>query len=350
MLSVCRLWVMVLVSAVVVVVGLGGCADEGGSGSNAEQVVVVYTALDRQFSEPIFRQFEKETGITVRAKYDTESTKTVGLVNAIRAERARPRCDVFWNNEIVNTLRLKQEGLLSSFDSAAAGAFPESVRDPDGYYVGFAARARVLLVNTNLVAEGDQPHRLSDLTLPRWKGQVGIAKPLFGTTATHAACLFALLGPERAERFFMDLLANDVRVLASNSQCALSVAAGRVALALTDTDDAMVQIRAGQPVRIVYPDAGEDEMGVVFIPNTLALIKGCPHPQTARKLIEYLLSPEVEKALALCPSAQIPLNPNVVVDLPIKRPGAVKPMAVDFVQAATQFETAASFIKEKFLR
>ena len=67
------------------------------------------SALDRHFSQPILREFSKQTGIEVRAKYDTESTKSVGLTNQIRAERERPKCDVSWNNEIVNTLRLKRK-------------------------------------------------------------------------------------------------------------------------------------------------------------------------------------------------------------------------------------------------
>ena len=46
------------------------------------------------------------------AKYDDESTKTVGLTNVIIQEAGRPRCDVFWNNEILNTLRLEEKGLL----------------------------------------------------------------------------------------------------------------------------------------------------------------------------------------------------------------------------------------------
>ena len=76
---------------------ISGCT----SGNRDE--VVVYTALDEGFSRPIFADFEEETGVEVRPKFDTEATKTVGLTQAILAEEARPRCDLFWNNEILNT-------------------------------------------------------------------------------------------------------------------------------------------------------------------------------------------------------------------------------------------------------
>ena len=58
---------------------------------------------------------------------------------------------------------------------------------------------------------------------------------------------------------------------------------------------------------IVYPDREPDGLGTLFIPNTLAIIKGAPHRKKPRALADYLLSPEVEAALASGPSAQIPL-------------------------------------------
>jgi len=57
--------------------------------------VVVYTALDAEFSRPVFEDFSRKTGLEVLPKFDVESTKTVGLVEEIIAERRRPRCDVF---------------------------------------------------------------------------------------------------------------------------------------------------------------------------------------------------------------------------------------------------------------
>src|SRR5687768_11104206 len=113
----------------------------------SSQEVVVYAALDREFSEPVLKDFTVATRIQVLPKYDDESTKTVGLTTAIIAEVSRPRCDVFWNNEVLNTLRLEQKGLLDAYHSPAAASYPEMYRSPDGRWHGFAGRARVLVVN-----------------------------------------------------------------------------------------------------------------------------------------------------------------------------------------------------------
>ncbi|MEM7232584.1 MAG: extracellular solute-binding protein [Planctomycetota bacterium] len=325
-------------------VSVSSCSDV----STPTQEVVVYTALDRNFSEVIFEAFEKKTGIKVRASYDTESTKSVGLANRIRRESKTPRCDVFWNNEIVNTLLLKKEGHLQTSSPKEAANYPATFRDPEGYWYGFAARARVLIVNTELVPEARRPTKISDLIDPQWKGKVGIAKPLFGTTASHVAALFALHGPEKAKEFLTNVRANEAQIHGGNKGCARAVADGHNAFAMTDTDDAIIEKEAGKPVAIVYPDAGDGEDGTLLIPNTLAVLKGAPNPGNALKLIEYLLSPEVEKALANGPSAQIPLNKNSAPNT--KLPKVSRPMKIDFEKAAEQFAPAREYVEKVFLK
>ncbi|HKD35968.1 MAG TPA: extracellular solute-binding protein [Pirellulales bacterium] len=316
------------------------------SKSNSE--VVVYTAQDQKFAEPLFKEFTKQTSIAVRPKFDAESTKTVGLVTELEQEAARPRADVFWNNEILTTLRLEKRGLLESFSPAAAKDYPAEYRDPGGMWYGFAARARILLVNKQLVPEDKRPRSIEDLANEKWRGRVALAKPLFGTTATHAACLFAAWGDEKAEQFFLRLKANQIQVLGGNKQVAVNVGNGKLAFGLTDTDDALEEIRNGQPVVIVYPDQQVDGIGTLFIPNTLAIMKGCPHPEAARRLVEWLLSPETETKLAEGPSGQIPLNRQVKAKPPVETPATIRPMNVEFAAAADKWDVAAKFLRDQF--
>jgi iron(III) transport system substrate-binding protein len=332
-----------------VVVVFAGCSSDSEEGERSANEVVVYTALDRQFSEPILKEFTERTGIPVRAQYDTEATKTVGLTNRIRAEATRPRCDVFWNNEILNTLQLKNEGLLQPCRPAEAENYPPAFRDPEGFWYGFAARARVIIVCTEEVKREEFPTSIRDLADPSWRGKTGIAKPLFGTTASHVACLFAKLGDAEAVELLNSLKANDVQITAGNKTCAQMVSAGRLAFGLTDTDDAIIEKEAGKPVEIVFPDGAEGEMGTLLLPNTLALIKGCPHPDAGAKLIDYLLSAEVEARLAVGPSAQIPLHKDAAQRSRVGALDNIRPMEVDFSEAAERFSTAAEFIKGTFL-
>lgn len=319
------------------------------AGARAEDgSVVVYSALDREFSAPVLKDLAGREGLTLRPKYDVESTKTVGLVNAIMAESVNPRCDLFWNNEILNTIRLKRKGLLEPFRPKAAADLPPTFRDPDGQWYGFAARARVLIVNTRFINKPERPTGIADLAAFRWNGRVGIAKPLFGTTATHAACLFAAWGDEKAKAFFKGLKANDVQVFSGNRQVAAAVASGQILFGLTDTDDAMLEIEAGSPVEIVYPDRGPDQLGTLFIPNTLCKIKGGPNPGAADRLADAIVSAEVEDRLAVGPSAQIPLLRTAAKPARVETPATVRAMEVDFQAAADAWDRAAAFLAKEF--
>ena len=328
--------------------------------------VVVYTALDREFSEPIFDDFTQKTGIRILAKYDTESTKTVGLTNALIAESNRPRCDVFWNNEILNTLRLEQRGLLAPFRPQREQEIPHKYRSPTGHWFGFAARARVLLVNTNLVTKAEFPKSVRATTDPKWKDRFAIAKPLFGTTATHAAVMFShgiatakasartSDSSEQAKRYWQTTLQYG-QVLSGNKQVARAVASGQVSWGMTDTDDAIIEIDNGYPVEMVFPDQEHEgdatslPMGTPLIPNTVAIISGCPNRSQAERLINYLLSPEVETKLARGTSAQIPLLRSSKTPSRLPMPSSLRDMRVDYGAAAAKWDEAAAFLREKYI-
>ncbi len=310
--------------------------------------VVVYTALDELYSKPILDDFEAKTGIHVRTLYDTEASKTTGLVARLMAERDRPRADVFWNNEVAQTILLKNANALESYSSPNAAAIPDSFKDPNAYWTGFAARARVIIHNTTLT--DDPPRTLEDFTDSKWKGKLAMAKPLFGTTATHAAALFSAWGDEKARGFLERVQANDVAILAGNATVRDRVAAGEFAAGLTDTDDANGAVEDGKPVQWRFPDQGAGELGTLLIPNTVALIRGAPNAEAGRQLIDYLLSPEVESRLAQGRSIQIPLNPEAKTSDKAPRLENIRTMTVDWDAVADALPRAMAAVKEIFVR
>jgi iron(III) transport system substrate-binding protein len=186
-----------------------------------------------------------------------------------------------------------------------------------------------------------------------------MAKPQFGTSSTQAACLFAVLGPEKAKEFYRGLKTNRIHIAPGNKDVASWVAQGHTprgdpaVVGLTDTDDALGEIKSGRPVAMIFPDRDRprgDPLGTLFIPNSLGILKGCPNPEGARKLVDYLLSPEVEGRLAESAGHQIPLNPEVQARLPagMETPATVKVMEVDWARAADLWSQAQEFLKAEF--
>jgi iron(III) transport system substrate-binding protein len=329
-------------------------------GCKSESRVVLYCAQDREFAEQILADFTKQTSLPVAPRYDSEANKSVGLTQDLIDEAASPRCDVHWNNEILGTIRLQRQGLLEPYESPSAKPFPAEFKAADHTWTAFAARARVLVLNTKLlqergIPEADWPKGLNDLTHPRWKGQVALSKPLAGTSATQAVCLFQAWGKDKAKAWYRALKANGVVIVPGNKQAAEAVGKGQCLVGITDTDDAVGEVDAGRPVRIVFPDHDADaasKLGVLYIPNTVAVVKGCPNQDGAKKLVDYLLSPEVEKKLAESESKQIPVNPNVKAQLPASfvTPQAARRLPVDFERAADLWDETLAWLREEFLR
>lgn len=314
---------------------------------SARYEVVVYTALDELYSRPILDAFEERTGIRVRAQYDTEASKTTGLVNRLIAEKDRPRADVFWNNEAAQTIVLKNNGVLEPYRSPAAGVIPDHYKDVEGYWTGFAARGRVVIYNKDLTNE--PPRTVRDFLDPKWSGKAAIANPLFGTTATHAAALFAIWGDDEAKTFFRALKENSVAILPGNATVRDLVARGEYAVGLTDTDDANGAVEDGYPVGWHLVDAEPGGLGALIIPNTVALIRGGPNPDAARKFIDFLLSEDVELALSRMRSLQIPLNPAVNPPETVPKLAAIHVMDVSFDAVAKAMARSAPFIQNEFL-
>jgi iron(III) transport system substrate-binding protein len=300
--------------------------------------VTVYVSTDRVFSEPVLREYEKRSGTTVNAVYDTEETKSTGLANRLLAEQARPQADVFWSNEPVRTLVLKSRNVLAPYKSPNAQGIPATLIDPDGYWTGFSARIRVIAYNTTLVRPEEAPRSVFDLAAPKWRGQVAIADPRFGSTSFHVAALYALAGNEKMDDFFRRLKANGVRVVDGNSVVRDLVARGEVKVGLTDTDDVNVALENGQPIAMVLPDG--DGLGVPVMPNMVSLIANAPHADEGRKLVDYLLSPDVERQLAQSEAVQIPLHAGVQGPKNIPAIDTFKPMTLDYAKAAARVEDA----------
>jgi iron(III) transport system substrate-binding protein len=318
--------------------------------------VIIYAAQDQIYAEPILREFEQETGIKVKAVYDSEAVKTVGLVNRLLAERNHPQCDVFWGNEEMRTRQLAVQNVF---------------RETNGW-AAFGYRSRRIVINTNFVSErrplarlDDQtkqkhavpeagaPTSLLELTNEIWRGKVALAFPQFGTTATHFHALKQLWGEERWLAWCHALAANKPFVVDGNSVVVKFVARGEAWIGLTDSDDIAAGQREGSPIAALpltpalSPSEGERESArtrhplgeMLLIPNTVAVIRNAPHPANAQKLFEYLQRREVVERLVAVNALE---NTTYATDAT-----AIKP---DWETLLRDLETTTKQLNEIFLR
>jgi len=305
--------------------------------------VVVYTTVDQVFSEPVLKKFEAETGIKVKAVYDTEETKSTGVLNRLIAEKNHPRADVFWSGDPVRTLVLKEKGITAPYLSPNAQGIPEEFIDPEHHWTGFSARARVLIYNKKRLPDSLVPHSIFQLTDSAFKGQVAVANPLFGTTTFHIAALFTVLGDEKAKKFMSQLKNNQVIIASGNGDVKKRVLQGEIACGLTDTDDAFEAMKESDDSAYLFLD--QEGMGTLVMPNMLSMIKDAPNPGNATKLIDFLLRKDTEEMLAES-CAQMPLHKGVKTPRNIPSLDQIKPMKIDYQLTARKLLEIQNYLKK----
>lgn len=314
--------------------------------SKKSNEVVVYTSVDQVFAEPVLQMFEKKTGIKVKPVYDTEETKSTGVLNRLIAEKDNPQCDVFWSGDPVRSIILKNKGITTGYLPSIADSINSIFRDEKGYWIGFSSRIRVIIYNKNLVKRNEAPNSIYDLLNPKWKGKCAIANPLFGTTSFHIAALFTELGDDKATEFLNNLKQNNVLIATSNGDIKKRIADGEIAFGLVDTDDAIVAMREDKPVGMIFPD--QQGIGSLIVPNAVSLINNSPNSENGKILIDYLLTTEAEMQLAKL-AAQIPMikTDYQIPEMPnIKSINDIKSMNIDYEKAAAKLEEIQPLLKK----
>ncbi len=345
LLACCMLWVM-------------GCDHKAPSDTAYEaQPVVVYVSVDRAFAEPLLNKFAEQSGLEVKPVFDTEASKTTGLVNRLRTEKDRPRSDVWWSSEIFGTIELAQEGIFAAYEPTTASDIPPTFKAQDGLWTAFGLRARVLAFRRNDQNKVERPSSWWDLTDARYKDRCVFADPRFGTTRGHMATLLAEWGEDNFRSYLQQLKANGVKRATGNSHAVILVRRGVADWGATDTDDVVVGQARGDAIEMVYPTltlprelSGETEGDSIdrlnaplWIPCSVALVKGARNPDGAKKLIDLICSAATEKALYESESRNIPVRESLRKPLGIDAPSAAD---VNYVAAARRLSDARRIIDE----
>ncbi len=306
----------------------GGC----GKGADNRPEVVLYTSVDEVAARPIIEAFERQSGIRVLVQKDSEATKTVGLAERLEAEKANPQADVYWGNEVFHTIGLAEQGVLAAYESPSAKDIPAQYKDAQGRWAGTSLRARVIARSTQAEAARGV-NSIQVLANPALKGRICMARPVAGTTRGHVAALYTAWGPERFEQFLNQLKANDVKLLGGNGPVAEAVGGGAMWAGLTDNDDVDATLRKGGRLDMVLPDQKAEQIGTLTIPCTVGLVAGARRADAGKKLVDYLLSKEVEQKLLEAKFARYS------VFAPAESGGA-KPMHVDYAKVAGNMKAA----------
>jgi iron(III) transport system substrate-binding protein len=267
-----------------------GCGGDEASAGGDGDTLTVYSGREEEIVEPLFDQFEQETGIAVEVRYGDSAE----LAATLAEEGSSSPADVFFAQDAGALGAAAGEGLLAELPAELLDRVDHRYRDPDGRWVGTSGRVRVIAYNTDALAEADVPTSVLELTDPRFEGKLGIPP----TNASFQAFVSAMrlsLGDEATRAWLEGIEANDPKLYESNSQVVEALAAGEIELGLVNHYYLYLlkEEQPDAPVANRYLAAG-DPGGLVNVAG-IGILASSDNTVTAERFVEFLLSDEGQR-------------------------------------------------------
>lgn len=256
--------------------------------------LVLYSSMTDNDIENLIEVFnEKYPDVEVE-----QVTGSAGELQArTRAEANNPQGDVHWGG-LSPSDGSKNDDIYELYTTPYEEDLPADYRSHNGRYNQDHLSTVCFCVNVKLEKElGLEIRTYEDLLNPALKGRIVLSDPNSSSAAWNNVCnIFAVYGydSDAAWAIMRGLLENGMVISTSSSVCFKAVDSGEYVVGLTYEDGADTLIKAGsQNIRIQYPENGASgtTMGC-------AVIKGCPHPEAAKAMVDFLMSPEGQEALA----------------------------------------------------
>ena len=231
-----------------------------------------------------------------------------------RAEAANPQGDVQWGG-LSPSDGSKNDDIYALYTSPYEEDLPADYRSHNGRYNQDHLSTVCFCVNVNLEKElGLEIRTYEDLLNPALNGRIVLSDPNSSSAAWNNLCnIFAVYGYDSDEAWAImrGLLENGLVISTSSSVCFKAVDNGEYVVGLTYEDGADTLLKAGsENIRIQYPENGASgtTMGC-------AMIENCPHPEAAKAMINFLMSPEGQQALATRLETLRFTNPKAVYEI-----------------------------------
>lgn len=247
---------------------------------SAAAEVVLYSSNPSELLDLVTQGFETKTGI----KVSVVRLGTGEAMKRIAAEKERPLCDVFWSGDVAVLENAKDN--FQTYRSPEAKALPAGYVEKEARWTASNVHVMIIMVNKSLLKATEMPKSWKDLFDPKWKGKIVMTNPeKSGSAYAQVYGIHKLYGWDGINK----LIAN-AKILDTASLIYKGVAAGEYPLGVTIEYAAHRYIVGGDKnVGIVYPADG-----AFIAPEGTGIVKNCPHPEEAKKFIDYLISKKVE--------------------------------------------------------
>ncbi|NBA97212.1 extracellular solute-binding protein [Pseudomonas sp. R5(2019)] len=295
----------------------------GGTAQAADEVVVYSSRID-ELIKPVFDAYTKETGVKIKFITDKEAP----LMERIKAEGENTSADLLLTVDAGNLWQAEQKGILQPIKSPVIDAnIPPQYRASSHEWTGLSLRARTIAYSTDRVKPGELT-TYEALADKQWEGRLCLrsAKKVYNQSLT--ATLIETHGAEKTEQIIKgwvnnlstDVFSDDVAVLEA-------INAGQCDVGIVNTYyyGRLHKQKPELPVKLFWPNQGD--RGVHVNLSGIGLTKHAPHPEAAKKLVEWMTGEQAQKLFADI-NQEFPANPKVAPSDEVAAWGPFKPDAI----------------------
>jgi iron(III) transport system substrate-binding protein len=280
--------------------------------ASAGDKLIVYSGRAERLIKPVFDAFTASTGIQV----ELLSSSATDLVNRLKAEGDRSPADLLITNDAGSLEMARAAKLLRPLNMQEIDrAIPPEFRAADNSWVGLSGRFWVIVYNTTMVRP-DQVTSLLDLADPQWKDKIAIPNSGSEYLQAGVSVIRASIGDDRTKKFLEGLRDNaGTQVYQKSSQIVEAVAKGQVAMGVVNHYYVYRHLAAQPtaPIAVLIPDQQEGGMGAIMNVAGVGVLKHTSHPDSAKRLVEFLVAPASQKLFADL-DKEYPLHPEVKAD------------------------------------
>jgi iron(III) transport system substrate-binding protein len=274
---------LALLAAILAASGCGGDRD----------ALTIYSGRTEDLVGPLLERFSEEQGVAIDVRYGD----TPQLALLLAEEGDRTPADVFWGQSPGATAYLAERDLLAPLSSETLGLVNPRFEDPQGLWTGTSGRQRVLVYDSETVAQDELPRSVHELTRPEYRGRVGIA-PTNGSFQDFVTAMRDIEGEEATAAWLRGMADNGARTYANNNAIVEAVGRGEIDMGLVNHyyNHRFLQEDPSLPSR--NHRFGDGDIGGLLIPSSASVLAASDKREEAEAFIRFLLSKEAQEYFA----------------------------------------------------
>lgn len=276
-------------------------------GRQDAETLTIYAGLLEEHAALVAQEFQKTTGIR------TNFVRMSGgeILARIRAESANPQASIWYGGGSLTFIEADNLGLLHRYKSPTAEAIPAQFKDPNGAWTGIYSGYLGFVADQEWLDEVGMPmpQVWDDLLDPRLRGEIVFAHPGSSSTAYNVLVTMLQLKGEEAGWEYLQRLNENVRQYTkSGSAGGRMIQLHEVGLTIGYLHDAIAFKREGYDHMVFTAPAD----GTGYEIGAVAIINGAPELESAKKFIDWVLTPEAQELGQTVGALQFLTHPDAV--------------------------------------